>query len=646
VPRPEQGPVLEGLAERLGETAATALVLGAPGTGKSTLCAALGEALWRRGAAPACLGADPGSPAFGVPGALALGRWCDGGWRVERLSALCTLDAGRFRMPLVAAVGRLAEGLEGTPLLVDAPGVVRGVAGAELLTGLVEALAVRVAVVLFRGEVLPLRQELCALGVETIPVAASERARAPSKRARMRRRTRLWDAYLGEAGETRIGLSGLPLLGTPPPLDAPSSWGGRQVAALGEGGRTLTLGEVAACEGSALRVRMAAVEGIASLLVRDAGRGADGLLGTLAPAQPGLRYAPPLDLSPAPDGGTTGPRPVIHMGPAIGTLVNGVLGDPLLHLRLRQRRRSLLFDLGEALRLPARIAHQVTDVFVSHAHFDHIAGFLWLLRSRIGVETVCRLYGPPGLCTHLQGFVQGVLWDRVGGRGPRFEVVELREGGLHRFRLGAGIAAQPLGATACAEPAVLVEEPDFRVSAVTLDHGTPVLAYALEPARKIAVRAERLARSGLRPGPWINELKARLAAGRLEGPLLLPDGERRDARALATELLEVGPGQRLVYATDLADTPRNRERCVALARGASFLVCEAAFCAEHRVQATRTGHLTARACGEIARAAGVGGLVPFHFSRRYEREPWRVYDEVREVFPRVPVPDPDALGGR
>mgnify|MGYP000452874486 CR=1 FL=1 len=47
--------------------------------------------------------------------------------------------------------------------------------------------------------------------------------------------------------------------------------------------------------------------------------------------------------------------------------------------------------------MPARVAHQISDVFVSHAHFDHIGGFLWLLRSRIGVSGVCRLYGPPGL---------------------------------------------------------------------------------------------------------------------------------------------------------------------------------------------------------------------------------------------------------
>jgi ribonuclease BN (tRNA processing enzyme) len=97
-----------------------------------------------------------------------------------------------------------------------------------------------------------------------------------------------------------------------------------------------------------------------------------------------------------------------------------------------------------------------------------------------------------------------------------------------------------------------------------------------------------------------------------------------------------------VYATDLADTPSNRERLVAFAAGADVLICEAAFIGADAAQAERTGHLTARACGEIAAAAGVARLIPFHFSRRYETDPDPVYDEVeaglgRPLRPPVPA---------
>lgn len=40
----------------------------------------------------------------------------------------------------------------------------------------------------------------------------------------------------------------------------------------------------------------------------------------------------------------------------------------------------------------------------------------------------------------------------------------------------------------------------------------------------------------------------------------------------------------------------------------------------------------ARACGEIAAVADVESLVPFHFSKRYQGKPERVYAEIRGVY--------------
>jgi ribonuclease BN (tRNA processing enzyme) len=107
------------------------------------------------------------------------------------------------------------------------------------------------------------------------------------------------------------------------------------------------------------------------------------------------------------------------------------------------------------------------------------------------------------------------------------------------------------------------------------------------------------------------------------------------AGTLANELVLIRPGQKLAYATDLADTPQNRTRLETLVHSAHTFFCEAPFCEADAEQAARTGHLTARACGEIATAAAVERLVPFHFSRRYQDEPDRVYAEVKTACPRV-----------
>jgi ribonuclease BN (tRNA processing enzyme) len=329
------------------------------------------------------------------------------------------------------------------------------------------------------------------------------------------------------------------------------------------------------------------------------------------------------------------PDPV-HVAGATAVLVNGIFGDPLLHVRFRQARRSLLFDLGEAARLQARITHQVTDAFVTHAHFDHFAGFLWLLRSRIGLVEPCRVFGPPGLAAHAAGLVGGIRWDRVGDDGPRFEILELEGSHLTRFALQAGKGLAPLGERAVVD-GVILEEPGFRVRAVVLDHGIEVMAYALEAELQANVRVEALRDSGVPPGRWLDGLKHALRGGAPATLVTLPDGSTRPASTLA-HLVELRPGDRLVYATDFGDTPANRDRLVALARGAHTLFCEATFTSDDVAQARRTSHLTARACAEIAVAAGVGQLVPFHFSRRYEHVPERVYAEVRAGCKQALVP--------
>lgn len=615
------------------------LILGEPGSGKSTLAAELGRALVGLGRSAWCIGADPGSPAFGIPGAVCLGEWRDDRWQLREYEALCTLDAGRFRLPLVSAVRRLAARAMDSVLLLDGPGIVRGVAAAELLAGLTEAAGADLVLALARsGRPLPLPHELAALGVERLVVQAPPAARVPGKRERARVRTRRWDDYLTRAEERDVYLSDVEVIGTPPPVGVAAAWSGRQIALL-EGARTLAMGEVVTTDAARLRLRVVPARADV-LLVRDARRGEDGLLNTAKPfGATTIHYLPPPDVRPQPrPGSPEGPYPVVRAGAATATLVNGIFGDPLLHVRLHHQRRSLLFDLGEGSRLPARVAHQVSDVFVSHTHIDHIGGFLWLLRSRIGDFPACRLFGPPELAANIAGLVSGIHWDRVGAWGPRFDIAELHGARLRRFRVQAGGGgAEPTGEEEV-NAGVIVCEPSFRVRAATLDHRTPVLAFAFEQPRQLNVRKERLLARALAAGPWLTELKRRIAADERDAPIMLPNGEVERTGALADELMLVTPGPKVVYATDLGDTEPNRERLQALAQGAYALFCEATFVEADADKAVRTGHLTARACGEIATAARVDHLVPFHFSRRYEDEPGRVYDEVQAACSRLVMP--------
>ncbi|MBN1237048.1 MAG: MBL fold metallo-hydrolase [Gammaproteobacteria bacterium] len=621
------------------------LLAGAPGTGKSSTAAALAAELAEASVRVACLGCDPGSPAFGVPGAVCLGEWRAGGWALVDLEPVCSLDPARFRLPLIQAVSRVLERAPRAALLIDPPGAVRGVAGAELLTALAAASRADLVVLLERrGSTVELEQEIAALTVPVLRLPASAQAHCPSKRARALRRTELWDAYLtAGAIESPVDIERLAVVGTPPPADAPGGWPGRQIALI-RGRDCVGFGEIAAAEGRRLVARVRGTpDGASTLLIRDARRARDGLLGT-AKALP--RGGPAVVATEPPSAGASDERGTeasadLRIGPFTATLVNGVFGDPLLRVRLPQGGRTLLFDLGETNRLGARVAHQVTDVFITHAHVDHIGGFMWLLRSRIGEFSACRLYGPPGLAANVSGLVNGVHWDRAGEGAPRFEVTELHEDGR---ALGFTVKAGEIGARATEERrargGTLLDEPPLRVRAIMLDHRTPVLAFALESAGEANVLQDRLARFDVPAGPWLARLKHEVAAGRWNTAIELPDGSERSVTSLADALIVMRPSTKIVYATDLADTAENRRKLTEFARGADALFCESTFREAEAEKAERTGHLTTRACGEMAVAAGVERLVPFHFSRRYESDREAVYRELQAVCRRTLVPSP------
>ncbi|MBW2484476.1 MAG: hypothetical protein JRF05_03855 [Deltaproteobacteria bacterium] len=618
------------------------LLFGESGSGKSTLAAALARSFVRAGSPCFCISADPGSPAFGVPGAVCLGRWHDDAWRIIGLEALCTLDSGRFRLPLVSAVRSLAASIGNEMLLIDAPGVVRSVAGAELLAGLADAADIDTILVLCRdAKKIFLASELKSLDCRVVYLQAPAEARPPSHKKRARQRTGLWDAYLHQGVEKTIAVHGKMLTGTPPPLDVEEAWHSRQIGLLKKG-RTIAMGEVFRTTKKGFQVIMPATGEIPDqLLCRDALRNRQGYLATEIPAGFAARHClVPPDVAPyVITGKNTGPCPSVRIRDATALLVNGVFGDPLLHLRFHNRRRSLLFDLGEGVRLPARLAHQVTDVFISHGHIDHISGFLWLLRSRIGDLPACNLFGPPGLADHIEGLISGIRWDRIGEWGPRFTVRELHGEQLRVYGLQAGRAGKTRLAEQQAPDGLLFEDQDCKVRAVALEHGgITVLAYSLELAAKITVVKEKLSARSLARGPWLGELKKKIFAGEKQAVISLPDNTMAKVGDLADELLKVRPPQKLVYATDLSDSCSNRKILVRLARGAHTFFCEAGFLEADKRYAEKSGHLTTHGCGEIALAADVKILVPFHFSRRYEKKPLEIYDEVKTRCSRVLVP--------
>jgi ribonuclease Z len=327
-------------------------------------------------------------------------------------------------------------------------------------------------------------------------------------------------------------------------------------------------------------------------------------------------------------------RPILHP-----SLVNGRFGDPVLAIETLFEKRIILFDLGSIEALSAHQIQRIGQVFISHCHMDHFIGFDRLLRTLVGREKTIGFYGPPGFACRLSHKLQGYSWNLADRYlcDLVFVVTEIDAGFETQsltFRLKNGFAPEA-GSAGKAEEGILHAEPMFRVRTRVLDHRIACLAFAIEEARHVNIWKNRLADRGLPVGPWLRDLKRAVINDEPDDyPINIPVGAGKTNLGGLRDIFTAVPGQKIGYVTDVADTPANRAAILELVEDADLLFIEAVFSAADRNRAADRAHLTTIAAGEIARAAKVRRVEPFHFSPRYQGEEDRLLDEVQSAFVR------------
>ncbi len=322
-------------------------------------------------------------------------------------------------------------------------------------------------------------------------------------------------------------------------------------------------------------------------------------------------------------------------------LINEPFADPGLYLDFRFERRALLFDLGDLSAVSSRELLRVSDVFVSHTHMDHFAGFDRLLRLCLHRTAPLRLVGPPGFGDRVAAKLGGYTWNLLDETSVDFVMLvdEFDARVQRRFRFAArdAFVRQELDPPELREGYALVEE-QFTVEAVTFDHGTPCLGFALQERLNVNVVKEGLTALGLPVGPWLTTAKRAVRRGDQDDSEIAIDAAQsvRLGR-LKERALRIMPGQRIAYLVDMCGHEENVSRAVRLAQGAHQLFIEAAFAEEDAALAIQRCHLTATRAGEIARHAGVRQVIPFHFSPRYLDRPQHLVEQVERAFGAAPA---------
>jgi len=303
-----------------------------------------------------------------------------------------------------------------------------------------------------------------------------------------------------------------------------------------------------------------------------------------------------------------------------------------------------MFDLGDITALAPRKLMRLSHVFVTHTHMDHFAGFDPMLRIVLGRKPGVVLFGGPGFVAQVEHKLAAYTWNVV----HRYEVelvIDAREvrtdgsadrgcfSSLRRFQREDCGAFEPPGD-------VLHEEPTFRVRARFVDHDIPCLAYAIEEKAQLKVDKDRLLALGLGAGAWLHELKRAVLLGApRETPLRMQwrdrsgvHDETRQVGDLQQLILDIAPGRRIGYVTDLRYTDSNVDTLAQLLDGVDLLYIESVFLDADIEHATRKNHLTARQAGRIARRLRAKAVVPFHFSPRYEGRAAELFAEVRAAW--------------
>lgn len=325
-------------------------------------------------------------------------------------------------------------------------------------------------------------------------------------------------------------------------------------------------------------------------------------------------------------------------------LINPPFLDPGVFISFLFERRALLFDLGDLHTTAPRDILKVSHAFVTHTHMDHFCGFDTLLRLYLGREKEIHLFGPSGFLRNVEGKLASYTWNLVEDYPHSFRIkaTEVDQDTLQSRTYHCRNRFEPEPETIAADfSGVLLEEPQFRIEAVLLDHRMPCLGLSLVENFYVNINKEELKKMGLPTGPWLTQFKKAVYRKKDADSLFevswteggSPGGSRTYRLGELTErIARISRGQKICYITDVGGSPENRRRIVELVEGADHLFIEAAFLDRDREIASEKNHLTAREAGELAREAGVVQLTPFHFSPRYMDRGEDLEKEAREAF--------------
>ncbi len=263
---------------------------------------------------------------------------------------------------------------------------------------------------------------------------------------------------------------------------------------------------------------------------------------------------------------------------------------------LKYEGHHLLFDCGEGtqrqLRIAGESAMKIEAVFITHWHGDHSLGLGGLIQSLAASkrEEELIIIGPKGTAESVRCILRTYKFK------PTFniKVIEAEEG-------------------------VVYESEKFYVEAISVKHPVPTLAFKFVEKDRRKINLDYVKQFGLERHPILGKLQ-RGETIEWKGKKITPE-----------EGTIVVKGKRATYIVDTAFF----DELVDFAKDSDILISEATFSDELKEIAKEYMHMTSKEAAKLAKQSNSKVLYLTHLSQRYEKNPEKILEEAKEIFPNT-----------
>jgi ribonuclease Z len=267
-----------------------------------------------------------------------------------------------------------------------------------------------------------------------------------------------------------------------------------------------------------------------------------------------------------------------------------------MSILLTYKNENILIDCGEGTQRQFRKSDinpcNLTRLLITHFHGDHVFGLPGLFQT-LGLNNYQKtlyIYGP---------------------KGTKEFINKLYETFIHTKKIS--MIVEEVNGT-------FVETPDFKLTAVHLEHDSPTNGYSFEEKDKFRIDKNKLKKLKIN---YNNPLLGKLAKGE--------DIKFNNKIIKYKEITYKQKGKKIsfIFDTKLCDNAKK------LAKDSSLAIIESTFLEdseEGKEKANEYKHLTAKGAAQLAKQGKAENLILTHFSQRYEHKEKLLLDEAKKVF--------------